>query len=287
MFCMECGAQLPEGSHFCIKCGTSLQKNNEKKTDVKLVKAQCTNCNGTLEVDASKEAAICPFCNTPYIVEKAINNYNIKMNTGNMNIANAVINVSSVSNDMNVDNLLLRAKEFEREGDFKEAVNYYNRVLDIDVGRFEAKDAIKRINKEIEEYVYYRIAANTLLTFGELLLRRGKLIFVNKKGKETVYYIDRINNPRKTMGCIGFMYDGKTSEVSYACQKASEVVEVILNAKKGIYPDMRLYNQTEDAITKDILEKFDSNSKIDAIKYYREHTGKGLNEAKKYIDSLL
>lgn len=38
-----------------------------------LVKAQCTNCGGILEVDNAKEAAICPYCNTPYIVEKAIN----------------------------------------------------------------------------------------------------------------------------------------------------------------------------------------------------------------------
>ena len=40
-----------------------------------LVKAQCTNCNGMLEVDSSKDAAICPHCGTPYIVERAINNY--------------------------------------------------------------------------------------------------------------------------------------------------------------------------------------------------------------------
>ena len=41
-----------------------------------LVNAKCTNCGGTLSVDASKEAAICDFCGSPYIVEKAIQNYN-------------------------------------------------------------------------------------------------------------------------------------------------------------------------------------------------------------------
>ncbi len=40
-----------------------------------ITKAQCPNCGGALEVDPSKEAAVCPFCNTPYIVEKAITNY--------------------------------------------------------------------------------------------------------------------------------------------------------------------------------------------------------------------
>ena len=40
-----------------------------------LVKATCTNCGAVLEVDPKKDAAICPFCNTAYIVEKAIHNY--------------------------------------------------------------------------------------------------------------------------------------------------------------------------------------------------------------------
>ncbi len=42
-----------------------------------LVKAQCTNCNGFLEVDNAKDAAICPHCGAPYIVEKAIQQFTI------------------------------------------------------------------------------------------------------------------------------------------------------------------------------------------------------------------
>ena len=57
-----------------------------------LVKAQCTNCGGTLDVDNTKDAAICPFCNTPYIVEKAIQQFNIH-NTNYIN--NAVFMNSS------------------------------------------------------------------------------------------------------------------------------------------------------------------------------------------------
>ena len=42
-----------------------------------LVQAKCTNCGGILQVENDKEAAICPFCQTPYVVEKAINNYRV------------------------------------------------------------------------------------------------------------------------------------------------------------------------------------------------------------------
>ena len=37
-----------------------------------LVDAKCTNCAGVLKVDDSKEAAVCPYCGSAYIVEKAM-----------------------------------------------------------------------------------------------------------------------------------------------------------------------------------------------------------------------
>ena len=42
-----------------------------------LVQAKCTNCGANLQVDNTKDAAICPYCGSAYIVEKAINNYNV------------------------------------------------------------------------------------------------------------------------------------------------------------------------------------------------------------------
>lgn len=42
-----------------------------------LVNAKCTNCGGALQVDDDKEAAICPFCDSAFIVEKAVQNFNI------------------------------------------------------------------------------------------------------------------------------------------------------------------------------------------------------------------
>ncbi len=53
-----------------------------------LVPAKCTQCGSNLTVEPSQEATICPFCNTPFITEKAINNYsttnNINANTVNI-----------------------------------------------------------------------------------------------------------------------------------------------------------------------------------------------------------
>lgn len=45
-----------------------------------LVNAKCTNCGGALQVDDNKEAAVCPFCGSAFIVEKAVQNFNIVNN---------------------------------------------------------------------------------------------------------------------------------------------------------------------------------------------------------------
>ena len=45
---------------------------------VKLVPAACPKCGGKLEVDPTQEAAVCEYCGTPFIVDKAIQNYNIQ-----------------------------------------------------------------------------------------------------------------------------------------------------------------------------------------------------------------
>ncbi len=45
---------------------------------VKLVPASCTKCGGTVNVDPQTDMASCPFCGTSFIVERAINNYNVQ-----------------------------------------------------------------------------------------------------------------------------------------------------------------------------------------------------------------
>ncbi len=53
-----------------------------------LVPAICPNCGAILKIDDTKEAAVCTYCQTPFISEKSIQNYNIR-NT--INIQNATI----------------------------------------------------------------------------------------------------------------------------------------------------------------------------------------------------
>lgn len=103
------------------------------------VPAKCTQCGANITVDDSKEAAICEFCGTAFVTEKAINNYHI---TNNLNISNATINVTGAS----IDNLLLRAEQYEEQGDYDKAKEYCNRVLDIDATNQIAQSKLTRLS---------------------------------------------------------------------------------------------------------------------------------------------
>lgn len=105
-----------------------------------LVAAICTQCGAQIEVDDTHEAGICKHCGTAFITEKAINKYTF-------NVQNASFNVSGI----NVENLLQRALEFERNGDNEKALEYYNRVLDEDINHAIARDGVKRLSSIINQ----------------------------------------------------------------------------------------------------------------------------------------
>lgn len=243
MFCVNCGKELPDDSKFCSGCGKALRGsvsdiNSKMNTgsQVKLVPAKCTGCGATLEVDARENAAICPYCKNAYIVEQAINNYNIKM-SGNLSVGSATINVSGV----NVDNLLVRAKNFASQGDFENALDYYNRVLDIDFSKQEAHDGIERINDHlymIDNYVYFWSNAGRVSSSGVLQLKKKRLVFLSSGGKETLYYLYQINKLTRSLSSIQFEYNEKSSPViiNFTFGLSKKWFSIINSAINGSYP---------------------------------------------------
>lgn len=51
-----------------------------------LIPGICTQCGATLSVDKEKDAMVCPYCNTPFVVEKAIQKYSIVNNINAQNV---------------------------------------------------------------------------------------------------------------------------------------------------------------------------------------------------------
>ncbi len=121
-----------------------------------LVQAKCTNCGANLEVDSSNEAAVCQFCGTPFIVEKAINNYN----TTN-NIKADVVNVYGG----NSADFVIRAGILEKYNGQSPNVVIPNNVTGIASGAFYNCKGLKSV--VFPEGITYIGEKNTKL-YGEI-----------------------------------------------------------------------------------------------------------------------
>lgn len=100
-----------------------------------LVAAKCPQCGANLNVDETKDACVCEYCGTPFITEKAINNYNISITNQN-NFDGATINVSAI--EQNNDNLMELAKLANQSGKRDEALQYIDKILATDIGYVDA-----------------------------------------------------------------------------------------------------------------------------------------------------
>lgn len=89
------------------------------------VNAKCPNCGGSLQVDNSKRAAICPFCKEAYTVEDAINNYVTNYNT---NVEHLHADVVNINDEKSVDSRLHAADTFMSLGDYSSAYKVYDEV---------------------------------------------------------------------------------------------------------------------------------------------------------------
>ena len=81
-----------------------------------LVAAKCTSCGANLKVDSTHDAAVCPYCKTPFIVEKAIQKYET-----NVHVETLQTDVVNILDSNSADNLAKAGDSFIDLGDFKAA----------------------------------------------------------------------------------------------------------------------------------------------------------------------
>ena len=132
---------------------------------------------------------------------------------------------------------------------------------------------------------YMKASANYGFTYGILELRRGSLVFTTKKGNVTEYEIRLIENPRATLGILGFSYPDHTSEISFGVDNTKKWVKAIVDAKDGIYP--KAAELSEHELEEYIRTHFNLTQKAAALKYYREQTGADLKTAREVVSRIL
>ncbi len=90
-----------------------------------LVKAQCTNCPGILDVDPSLKSAVCPYCGTTYIVEKAIQNYQFHIG----NVQNMYAETVRLG-DSTADELFKSGEAFMKFREYENAIGKFKHLSD-------------------------------------------------------------------------------------------------------------------------------------------------------------
>lgn len=113
-----------------------------------LVAAKCTQCGSNLQVDSSKEATICPYCGTPFITEKAINNYKVE-------IGSVVVEGVSVETKLNNAETF-----FKLHGDTDKARELFEEVCDTAPADWRGWWGLARITTE--EFGLYTIGEKKL-----------------------------------------------------------------------------------------------------------------------------
>lgn len=165
-----------------------------------LVEAKCTNCGANLKVDNTKDAAICEFCGTPFVVEKAINNYNVSNN-----ISNSIVNIYGG----NSADFIIRAGKLEKYIGASSDVIIPNSVTIIGNESFAGCTGLTSViipNSvvEIGDHAFSNCKKIKSITFPESVVKIGKFSFENCESLLEI----KLNNKLKEIPCYAFRNTG-------------------------------------------------------------------------------
>lgn len=95
-----------------------------------MIMLTCPNCSAHLDVDENREFAFCQYCGTKLV---------------NLTQKIELTNPVTVDRTQELDGLIVRAMEFEAKQDYQRALEYCNRILDLDPSNTIARAMEQRL----------------------------------------------------------------------------------------------------------------------------------------------
>lgn len=157
------------------------------------VQAKCTNCGANLEIDNSRDAYICPYCNTPFVVEKAINNYN-------------TYHQNYITNNVNADTVILQnTKDFEIKAGILISYNGESPDVILPEGPYAIGDrcfenmgirsvVISEGITEIGHYAFANCKNLRIVKLSKSLIRIGDSAFYGCRSLETIKFPETLKS---------------------------------------------------------------------------------------------
>ena len=217
MFCSRCGKEIADESVFCNYCGARQSVPSpapENKNGISFASTICPNCSGHLNINVKTNTAVCPYCNSRFVL-----NMDDSMEEAMQNAAE-------------IETLMDDAKKFEKKCDTESALQCYKKVLELDPDHAEAKERLAKVR--ILNYVYLKSKMFDDYTIMEL--RKDSMTCHKKDGSKEIWLFRKMTDLSYFFGSMDFTYKGEVSSRTIGVMDEKEVVTFIRNAQKGIYP---------------------------------------------------
>jgi len=156
---------------------------------MKFVDAKCPNCGAVLKVDDSKEAAICEHCGSAFIVEKAIQQFNIT-NVTNNNINAQTVNIIAKEKDFVIEAGVL--VKYKGESPIVHVPGNVESIksdaLPTSIRELYLPDSLEELNR----YVCGGFSRLTKVVFGKNLKTIGEYAFENCKELREIKFNEKL-----------------------------------------------------------------------------------------------
>lgn len=70
MYCVKCGAALPDGANFCPGCGKRIKRIAPNYGEIKTVQFRCKGCGHVMEIDPDSPVLRCSVCGSNELIQE-------------------------------------------------------------------------------------------------------------------------------------------------------------------------------------------------------------------------
>ena len=231
------------------------------------VQGTCPNCGGTLAVNNEKDAWVCPYCNTPFIVEKAINNFNVTNN-----ISASTVNIyGGGEKDFEIVGGVLKKYHGEMTevilpDNVKEissqafiGMTYLTSIVindGVDIIReeaFKGCSSLKKIVIPEGVNIIGNSAFEDCVSLNEVILPKtlinlGDMVFKNCKSLKTLTIPDNVECIERSLcsGCVELesVKIGDNTSINFECPKTGDDIVPFADSPKLLSIDYKYLNET-------------------------------------------
>ena len=144
MFCVKCGAALPEGANFCPNCGAPVDgaKSGPEKKEVKTVQFRCKGCGNVMELDQDSPVLHCSVCGSSELIQE--------------------------DKEVTVERIRSRSKR-EGQQTYKEVQKGWQEIRQKEIDADNEQETYEREKSEIHSYAHgklFRVTIVLVLIFG-------------------------------------------------------------------------------------------------------------------------